>query len=121
MNQCSYIKPTGERCKLAAKGLDEVCWHHDPKNSAERVRTASRGGRGRVNKETKAVKQLMDELTQGVLANEVSPTKAHAVVALQNIKLRAIETERRLDEADVRQEFDDLKSVLREHGVLLAS
>lgn len=75
---------------------------------------ASRGGRGKTNPETRAVKKLMDELTTKVLAGEVEPAVSHAVVALQNIKLRAIEIERRLDEADVRAEFEELK---RELGI----
>jgi hypothetical protein len=33
-------------------------------------------------------------------------------VALQNIKLRAIEVERKLEESDVRAEFEELKRVL---------
>lgn len=62
----------------------------------------------------------MDELTTKALEGEISPSVAHAVVALQNIKLRAIETERRIEEANVRGEFEDLKSVLKEHGVLVS-
>jgi hypothetical protein len=73
---------------------------------------ASRGGKGKTNPETRAVKKLMDELTTKVLAGEVEPAVSHAVVALQNIKLRAIEIERRLDEADVRAEFEELKNEL---------
>jgi hypothetical protein len=75
---------------------------------------ASRGGRGKTNPETRAVKSLMDKLTTKVLAGDVEPAVSHAVVALQNIKLRAIEIERRLEEADVRAEFEELK---RELGV----
>jgi len=75
---------------------------------------ASRGGRGRVNTETRAVKKLMGELPTKALAGDVTPTVVHAVVALQNIKLRAIEVERRLDESDVRAEFEELK---RELGI----
>ena len=75
---------------------------------------ASRGGRGKTNPETRAVKKLMDKLTTKVLAGEVEPAVSHAVVALQNIKLRAIEIERRLEEADVRAEFEELK---RELGI----
>jgi hypothetical protein len=51
----------------------------------------------------------MDELTAKVLAGDVEPAVSHAVVALQNIKLRAIEVERRLEETDVRAEFEELK------------
>ena len=51
----------------------------------------------------------MDDLTRKVLAGEVEPAVSHAIVALQNIKLRAVEIERRLEEADVRGEFEELK------------
>lgn len=61
----------------------------------------------------------MDELTTKALEGAVQPQVVHAVVALQNIKLRAIETERKLEEGDVRQEFADLKAVLAEHGLLV--
>ena len=67
-----------------------------------------------MNTETRAVKKLMDELTAKVLAGEVKPAVSHAVVALQNIKLRAIETERKLEEADVRAEWEEVK---RELGI----
>lgn len=122
MNQCSYTKPNGERCRLAANGPDGVCWHHDPKNSGERRRTASRGGRGRVNTKARAVKKLMDDLTAQVLAGDVEPSVSHAVVALQNIKLRAIEVDRRLEEFDVRErleayraEVEELKREIADH------
>jgi hypothetical protein len=51
----------------------------------------------------------MDELTAKVLAGDVLPVVSHAVVALQNIKLRTIEVERRIEETDVRAEFEELK------------
>lgn len=65
-----------------------------------------------MNTETKRIKQLMDELTAKVLAGEVEPAVSHAIVALQNIKLRAIETERKLEEADVRAEWEEVKRAL---------
>lgn len=65
-----------------------------------------------MNAETRAIKKLMDDLTEKVLAGEVEPAVSHAVVALQNIKLRAVEIERRLEEADVRREFEELKREL---------
>lgn len=73
---------------------------------------ASRGGRGRVNKEARAVKELMDRLTEQVLSGELEPAILYAAVAAQNTKLKAIEVDRRLEEADVRAEFEELKHEL---------
>ena len=114
MRLCSATTKAGEPCQRPAQGHGEHCLGHDPTKAAERRRMASRGGRGKTNPETRAVKKLMDELTRKVLAGEVEPAVSHAVVALQNIKLRAIEIERRLEEADVRAEFEELK---RELGI----
>jgi hypothetical protein len=111
---CSATTKAGKPCQRPAQGRSEFCIGHDPTKAQERRRTASRGGRGKTNKEVRFVKQLMDGLTAQVLRGEVQPATVHAVVALQNIKLRAIETERRLDEADVRAEFEELK---RELGI----
>jgi hypothetical protein len=112
LRQCTADKKNGERCENAVYGSLDVCWHHDPANAKERVRTASRGGRGKVNKEAREVKALMNQMTAKVLSGDVTPAVSHAVVALQNIKLRAIEVERRLDEADVRAELEELKREL---------
>ena len=109
MRLCSATTKAGQACRRPAQGHGDHCIGHDPTKAAERRRTASRGGRGRVNTETRAVKKLMDELTAKVLAGDVEPAVSHAVVALQNIKLRTIEVERRIEETDVRAEFEELK------------
>ena len=114
MRLCSATTKAGKPCQRPAQGDSPYCIGHDPAKAQERRRTASRGGRGRTNPETRAIKKLMDELTTKVLAGELGTQEAHAVVALQNIKLRAIEIERRIDEADVRGEFEELK---RELGI----
>jgi hypothetical protein len=109
---CSATTKAGSPCQRPAQVHNGLCIGHDPDKAAERRRTAARGGRGKSNPETRAVKKLMDDLTEKVLAGEVGPAVSHAVVALQNIKLRAIEIERKLEEADVRREFEELKREL---------
>src|SRR3712207_6087627 len=109
---CSANKKDGTPCGLPPNGPDGLCWAHSPANAAARRRSQSRGRRSNANTETRAVKKRMDELTAKVLAGDVEPAVSHAVVALQNIKLRAIEIERRLEEADVRAEFEELKREL---------
>ena len=54
----------------------------------------------------------MDHLTEQVLCGELEPAILYAAVAAQNTKLKAIEVERRLEEADVRQDFEELKRAL---------
>ena len=109
MRPCNATTKAGEPCRRPAQGHGEYCIGHDPAKAAERRRTASRGGRGRVNGEVRAIKKLMDSLTAKVLAGEVEPKTTHAVVALQNVKLRAVEVGQKLEEADVRGEFEELK------------
>jgi hypothetical protein len=82
---CSATTKAGSPCQRPAQVHNGLCIGHDPDKAAERRRTAARGGRGKSNPETRAVK---------------------------NIKLRAIETERKLEEADVRREFEELKREL---------
>jgi hypothetical protein len=106
---CNATTKAGEPCQRPAQGQSPYCLGHDPTKAAERRRKASRGGRGKTNPETGAIKKLMSKLTTKVLSGDLEPARAHAVVALQNIKLRAIEIERRLEEADVREEFEELK------------
>ncbi len=112
MRLCSATTKAGKPCQRPAQGGGEFCIGHDPTKAGERRRTASRGGRGKVNKEARAVRELMDHLTERVLCGDLEPAILYAVVAAQNTKLKAIETERRLEESDVRGEFEELKRVL---------
>lgn len=106
--QCRAIKPNGERCTLPAKGQLEVCWAHDPANATQRRRTASRGGRGKPSRELQGIKALLSELTDRVLGGEdIEPLEtSRAAVANQliNTRLRAVEVERKIKEAE---EFEE--------------
>jgi hypothetical protein len=114
MKLCSATTKAGKPCQRPAVGDGEYCLGHDPTKAEERRRMASRGGRGKVNKEGRAVRELMDRLTKEVLAGDLKPATLYAAVAAQNTKLRAIEVERKLEEADVRAEWEEVK---RELGV----
>jgi hypothetical protein len=94
--KCTATKKDGTPCTLPAKGPDGLCWAHDPKNAQARRAGASRGGRG--NSETRAIKKLINTLTQQVLAGEVQPYISHAVVALLNVKIRVVDLELKLKE-----------------------
>jgi hypothetical protein len=57
----------------------------------------------------------MDDLTTRALEGDLEPSVVHAVVALQNIKLRAIEQERKVRELeDVLTRLDALEEKQRQ-------
>ena|SRR5215212_2503237 len=97
---CKATKANGEPCTLPANGPQGLCWAHDPKNAQARRKGASRGGKGKAASETRDIKKLMDDLTTRVLEGVLEPPVVHAVVALQNIKLRTLEVERKIKEAE---------------------
>ena len=109
MKLCSATTKAGEPCKRPAQGRDEYCLGHDPTKAQERRKMASRGGRGKVNTEVREVKRLMKGLTAKVMSGDLKPAILYAAVAAQNTLLKAIEVERRLEESDVREEFEELK------------
>jgi hypothetical protein len=78
------------------------CLGHDPNQADARRRRATkggkRGGRGRPALELAEVKGLLQELTDMVLSGEVERADAAVAGQLLNIKLRALETERRWKE-----------------------
>jgi hypothetical protein len=108
MARCAFIKPGGERCKATAmKGYD-TCYGHRPDLAEERRRNAAKGGRaggrGRGSGEIAEIKTLLSDLTDRVLGKEGTQTleTGRAAVANQliNTRLRAVEVERKIKEAD---------------------
>ena len=100
MVQCTAIKRNGDRCTLPAVGKQGVCWAHAPKNAEQRRRRASRGGRGKPSSEIRGVKTQLQELTDHVLSGVVERADAAVCGQLLNVKLRALEQERRWREIE---------------------
>src|SRR5690348_8586942 len=41
---CEFVKPSGVRCRAAARKASSHCWFHDPMLARERLRARKRGG-----------------------------------------------------------------------------
>ena len=65
MARCSAIKANGARCQKPADGQHGFCWSHHPANAAARSRTASKGGRGKANREVRDLKSYLRESRPG--------------------------------------------------------
>jgi len=100
MARCAAIKANGERCRLDAQKKQDTCWAHSPENSEKRRRRASRGGRAKANRELPEIKALLEDLTDRVLSGELQTGPAAVANQLINTRLRAIEVERKIREAE---------------------
>ena len=118
MGRCAGITAAGSRCKAEAMPGEQWCWNHHPDYEQARRRRAvkggKRGGRGRPQRETEAIKALLEDLTERVLSGELETGPAAVANQLINTRLRAIETERKVKEAkELEERMEALERVLK--------
>jgi hypothetical protein len=123
MSRCAGTKADGARCRGMAMPGAKWCYAHHPDNSEERKRNASKGGqcggRGRPAgsgaEGVKEIKDLLADLTVGVLSGEVTREVAIAANQLLNTSLRALELERKWKEAlDLEARLEAIEGVLKD-------
>ena len=73
---------------------------HDPKNAERRRRGQSRGGKNKPSRELSAIKSLLEDLAEQVLAGDLETGRAVVANQLINTRLRALEVERKVKEAE---------------------
>jgi len=113
--QCSFIKPSGERCKGTATGPKRLCWAHDPANAEQRRRAASRGGRGKSNREVANLKEEIKTVIADVRAGGLDRNDAAVMIQGYRALKDFIALERQVRETDeLAAEIEELK---REYGV----
>src|SRR5215212_2081917 len=104
MTKCSGITQAGTACRSIPIDGSQWCYVHHPDRADERRRHGSkggkRGGRGRPRHETGAIKALLEDLTERVLAGELETGPAAVANQLINTRLRAIEQERKNKETE---------------------
>ncbi len=115
MNRCRGIKPNGERCTLTVEPSDSFCWHHAPERAKQRRRAASRGGSGRVSTEVKALRQLLQDLTERVISGDLETSRGAVANQLITTQIKLLEFDRRVKETD--ELAAEIESLRREHGV----
>jgi hypothetical protein len=87
---------------------------HDPKNAEKRRRGASRGGKAKARAELPSIKALLEDLTERVLTGDLPTGPAAVANQLINTRLRAIEVERKVREAEELEErLEALERVLK--------
>ena len=104
MAACSFIKPSGERCRAQPMRGEQWCYVHHPE-LADRRQAASRkgghrGGRGRGTGEISGIKAQLQDLVTDVLAGDLETGRAAVANQLVNTRLRTIEQERKNKETE---------------------
>jgi hypothetical protein len=97
---CGAIKRDGGRCRASVKPGQQWCANHDPARSEERKQIASKAGKSKPSAELRGVKRQLQELTDRILSGEVDRANAAVCGQLLNVKLRALEQERRWREIE---------------------
>jgi hypothetical protein len=116
-NQCTATKKSGEPCTLPAQGQQGLCWAHDPANAEKRRRGASRGGKAKARAELPQLKTLLSDLTDKVLSGELETGRAAVANQLINTRLRAIEVERKIREAEeIEERIAALEALAQNRG-----
>jgi hypothetical protein len=111
--QCSFIKASGERCRGAATGLHGLCWAHDPANADRRRRTASRGGRGKANREVAALKQEIKTVITDVRAGDLDRNDAAVMIQGYRALKDFIALQRQIRETDeLAAEIEEMREIL---------
>ena len=114
MARCAAVKANGERCRLDATGQQGYCWAHEPANREKRRVRASRAGRAKASRELPELKTLLADLTDRVLAGELETGRAAVANQLLNTRLRAIELERKIREAEeIEERLSRLEEIAR--------
>jgi hypothetical protein len=113
-NVCRANKRDGSPCTAPATGANGFCWAHDPANSEERRRIASKGGRGKGSGELSDLKKQVKDLVADVLDGKVERGQAAVANQLYNTLIRAIEQERKLRELEeLAQRLEAMEEVLK--------
>jgi hypothetical protein len=108
---CAATKRDGSPCTLPSSSHSDLCWAHDPKNAERRRRGQSRGGKNKPSRELSAIKSLLEDLAEQVLAGDLETGRAAVANQLINTRLRALEVERKVKEAE---EIEERLAVLEE-------
>jgi hypothetical protein len=111
---CRANKRDGSPCTAPATGANGYCWAHDPANSEQRRRIASKGGRGKGGGELSDLKKQVKDLAADVLEGKVDRGRAAVANQLYNTLIRAMEQERKIRETEeLAERVEALEEVLK--------
>jgi hypothetical protein len=114
MPRCAGNTEDGRPCERIVTAAQRYCYSHDPARSEERRRNASRAGRSKPDTEPRGLKSQLQSLADRVLSGDLGRADAAVVSQVLNVKLRALELERKWKElGEMQDRLEALEDVLR--------
>ena len=118
MRVCPAIKANGERCRGIVGAGNAYCPAHDPAREGARRRAASKAAKSKPDAKLKGVKDQLQALADRVLSGELQRADAAVVSQVLNVKLRALELERKWRElGELEDRLEALEGVLKRRNV----
>jgi septal ring factor EnvC (AmiA/AmiB activator) len=100
MNQCHGTKRDNSPCTATVEPPQRFCWWHDPANSEQRRRAASKGGSGRVSGEVRQLRERLKALTDRVIDGDLETSRGAVANQLITTQIKLLEYERRTKDLD---------------------
>jgi len=114
MRRCAGTKRDGSPCTATVEPPQTYCWWHDPRNSEQRRKAASRGGKSKANREVATLKAEVKDLIAKLEAGAVDPTRGNTMFRGYGVLLDLIKLERGIFvEEDLAARIEELR---REHS-----
>lgn len=117
MARCAGLKRDGSPCTATVNPPQTYCWWHDPANTEQRKKAASKAGSSKPGPELKDAKLRIKQYVQGVIDGTVE--KGRASVAFQGLGVlcRFIEQERKQRELEeVEARLSEIEGLLEQRG-----
>ncbi len=100
MTGCIGLTAKGDLCRSIAITGSDYCHAHAPDRKEARHRAASKAARSKPGREIGGLKDQLEDLYKKVLDEAVPPGVGAVLTQITNARIRLLECERRIREAD---------------------
>jgi hypothetical protein len=98
---------------VVVSGQQTYCYHHDPATAEKRKRVASKGGKGKPNRELSDIKRRISGLVTGVLEGTTDRADAAVCGQLLNTVIRAVGVELKVrEQLELIERVEELEEIV---------
>ena len=115
MHRCGFTKPNDQQCGVMVSNYGDLCFWHDQAQRERMLAVSSKGGKSQGSAEIREIKKQLQDVADKVLSGELDRAIGGTVAHILQVKLRAVEVERRVIKLEALEE--ELRSLLEGRGI----